>query len=63
MNDRVTFARRIFKPSLSLAGRLRSWSCFALKSGRRFETLLLMAEPFDNRPGRLYSFVGRKARS
>lgn len=34
---------------------------FALKSDRMFKTLLSMAEPFDNRPGRLYSFVGRKA--
>ena len=34
---------------------------FALGSDRIFELLLSVAEPFDNRPGRLYSFVGHKA--
>jgi SAM-dependent methyltransferase len=33
----------------------------ALKPDWMFKTLLSMAEPFDNRPGRLYSFVGHKA--
>jgi SAM-dependent methyltransferase len=35
---------------------------FLLRSDRLFESLLSAAERFDNRPGRLYSFVGRKAR-
>lgn len=33
----------------------------ALKSDLVFSTLLTVAERFDNRPGRLYSFVGQKA--
>jgi hypothetical protein len=61
MNDRAMFARRIFEPSLSLVGRLRLWSYFTLQSDRVFKTLLSTAELFDNRPGRLYSFVGHKA--
>jgi SAM-dependent methyltransferase len=32
----------------------------ALGSNRIFESLLSLAEPFDNRPGRLYSFVAHK---
>jgi SAM-dependent methyltransferase len=35
----------------------------ALGSKRVFTSLLSLAEHFDNRPGRLYSFVCRKARS
>ena len=35
----------------------------ALGSNRVFESLLSIAERFDNRPGRLYSFVGHKAAS
>jgi hypothetical protein len=35
----------------------------ALGSNRIFESLLSIAERFDNRPGRLYSFVGHKAES
>jgi SAM-dependent methyltransferase len=35
----------------------------ALGSNRVFASLLSLAEYFDNRPGRLYSFVCRKARS
>jgi SAM-dependent methyltransferase len=35
----------------------------ALGSDRLFQWLLSLAEHFDNRPGRLYSFVGRKATS
>jgi SAM-dependent methyltransferase len=34
----------------------------ALGSNRVFQMLLLLAGHFDNRPGRLYSFVGHKAR-
>jgi SAM-dependent methyltransferase len=34
---------------------------FALGSDQVFELLLSVAERFDNRPGRLYSFVGHKA--
>jgi SAM-dependent methyltransferase len=33
----------------------------ALGSNRIFQSLLSIAERFDNRPGRLYSFVGHKA--
>jgi SAM-dependent methyltransferase len=33
----------------------------ALGSNRVFQSLLSIAEHFDNRPGRLYSFVGHKA--
>ena len=35
----------------------------ALGSNRIFKSLLSVAERFDNRPGRLYSFVGHKAAS
>jgi hypothetical protein len=35
----------------------------ALCSDRVFQSLLSLAGHFDNRPGRLYSFVGRKAAS
>jgi SAM-dependent methyltransferase len=35
----------------------------ALGSNRIFELLLSVAQRFDNRPGRLYSFVGHKAAS
>jgi SAM-dependent methyltransferase len=35
----------------------------ALNSNRIFRSLLSIAERFDNRPGRLYSFVGHKAAS
>jgi SAM-dependent methyltransferase len=35
----------------------------ALGSSRIFQSLLSIAERFDNRPGRLYSFVGHKAAS
>ena len=35
----------------------------ALGSNRIFQSLLSIAERFDNRPGRLYSFVGHKAAS
>lgn len=35
----------------------------ALGSDRMFESLLSVAERFDNRPGRLYSFVGHKGAS
>jgi SAM-dependent methyltransferase len=35
----------------------------ALGSNRMFKSLLSVAERFDNRPGRLYSFVGHKAAS
>jgi SAM-dependent methyltransferase len=35
---------------------------FALQSDRVFAALLSVAGRFDNRPGRLYSFVGHKAR-
>jgi hypothetical protein len=62
MNDKAIFATYIFRSPFSLAARLRSRWRFALKSDRILETLLSVAEPFDNRPGRLYSFVGHKAR-
>ncbi len=48
------------KLSMKLAART-FWR-FALKSDRVFAALLSVAEPFDHRPGRLYSFVGHKAR-
>jgi SAM-dependent methyltransferase len=40
---------------------VRSFWRVALGSNRIFQSLLSMADPFDNRPGRLYSFVGHKA--
>jgi SAM-dependent methyltransferase len=48
--------------SLSRRIPLPVWR-FALKSDRLFSVLLAAAERFDNRPGRLYSFIGRKAAS
>jgi SAM-dependent methyltransferase len=38
----------------------RSFWRVAFGSNRMFESLLSLAEPFDSRPGRLYSFVARK---
>ncbi|MGB8400206.1 class I SAM-dependent methyltransferase [Bradyrhizobium sp.] len=46
--------------SLSRRFPLPVWR-FLLKSDLIFSALLAGAERFDNRPGRLYSFVGRKA--